>query len=110
MSPLPVISALLAFQAASPVSGILEGIDADKRFVLLIIAIGCGTGIILGTFGILSSAFNSLHRRRVETDLKRDMIDRGMSADEIAKIIESAMPPEDATQRLIASWAKKKSG
>jgi hypothetical protein len=97
-------------QVATPVSGILEGIDADKRFVLLIIAIGCGTGIILGTFGILSGVFNSLHRRRVETDLKREMIDRGMSADEIAKIIESAMPPEDATQRLIASWAKKKSG
>jgi hypothetical protein len=76
----------------------------------LIIAIGCGTGIILGTFGILSSVFTSLHRRRVETDLKRDMLDRGMSADEIAKIIESAMPPEDACQRVIASWAKKKSG
>jgi hypothetical protein len=31
-----------------------------------------------------------------------------MSADEIEKIIESAAPPEDATQRLIASWANKK--
>jgi hypothetical protein len=41
-------------------------------------------------------------------ELKRDMIDRGMSAEEIAKIIESATPPEDATQRLIASWARKK--
>jgi hypothetical protein len=38
------------------------------------------------------------------------MLDRGMSADEIAKIIESAMPPEDACERVIASWAKKKSG
>jgi hypothetical protein len=42
-------------------------------------------------------------------DLKRDMIERGMSADEIAKVIESATPPDDATQRWIASWAKKKS-
>jgi hypothetical protein len=106
---LPLIAQIPADDATGTWSGLLHGIDADKRFVLLIIAIGCGTGIILGTFGILSSVFNSLHRRRVETDLKRDMIDRGMSADEIAKIIESAMPPEDATQRLIASWAKKKS-
>jgi hypothetical protein len=110
MTPLPLVYDLLAFQAASPMSGLLEGIDADKRFVLLIIAIGCGTGIILGTFGIASSLFSSIHRRRLENDLKRDMLDRGMSADEIAKIIEAAMPPEDACQRVIASWAKKKSG
>ena len=99
--------AILAFQDASLWSTALDGIDADKRFVLFIIGIGCGTGIILGTLGILSGAITSVYRRRAEMDLKRDMIDRGMSADEIAKVIESATPPEDATQRLIASWAKK---
>jgi hypothetical protein len=44
----------------------------------------------------------------VEAEMKRDMIERGMSADEIAKIIEAASPPEDGTQRWIASWARKK--
>jgi hypothetical protein len=87
----------------------LSGIDAEMRVLLLIVGIGCATGIILGTFGIVSSAINSIHRRRTEVDLKREMIERGMTADEIAKIIESASPPEDATQRWIASWAKKKS-
>jgi hypothetical protein len=110
MNQLSFHNALLAFQDASFWSSAFEGIDADKRFVLLIVGIGCGTGIILGTLGILSGAISSVHRRRAEMELKRDMIDRGMSADEIAKIIESATPPEDATQRLIASWAKKKSG
>jgi hypothetical protein len=89
-------------------STLLSGMKAEHRFVLLIIGIGCGTGIILGTFGILSGAISSVYRRRAEMELKRDMIDRGMSAEEIAKIIESATPPEDATQRLIASWARKK--
>jgi hypothetical protein len=102
--------AIVAFQDASFWSTALSGIEADHRFVLLIVGIGCGTGIILGTFGILSGAITSVYRRRAEMDLKRDMIDRGMSADEIAKVIESATPPEDATQRLIASWARKKSG
>jgi hypothetical protein len=106
---LPLVAQALAVDSGSRVSGLLEGIDADKRFALLIVAIGCGTGIILGTFGILSSAINSLHRRRAEMDLKRDMIERGMSADEIARIIECAAPPDEATERLIASWAKKKS-
>jgi hypothetical protein len=40
--------------------------------------------------------------------MKRDMIERGMSAEEITKIIESASPPEDATERWSASWGKKK--
>jgi len=34
--------------------------------------------------------------------MKREMIERGMSADEITKVIEAAMPPEDAT-RTVAS-------
>jgi|SRR5688572_7577087 len=89
-------------------SGMFFGLDPDKRFVLLIVAIGCSVGIILGTLGILSGMINSIHRRRVEANMKRDMIERGMSADEIAKIIESVTPPEDATQRWIASWGKCK--
>jgi hypothetical protein len=105
---------LLLAQAPAPLqesgfwSTAVSGIEAEHRFVLLIIGIGCATGVILGSFGIISSAITSIYRRRAEMDLKREMIERGMSADEIAKIIESATPPEDATQRLIASWAKKK--
>jgi hypothetical protein len=109
------MNAWLLAQALSPpdnvgfFTALLSGMKAEHRFVLLIIGIGCGTGVILGTLGIISSAITSVVRRRAEMDLKRDMIDRGMSAEEIAKVIESATPPEDATQRLIASWARKKS-
>src|SRR5688572_10803416 len=109
------MNAWLLAQAVSPpdnvgfFSALLSDMKAEHRFVLLIIGIGCGTGVILGTLGIISGAITSVVRRRAEMDLKRDMIDRGMSGEEIAKVIESATPPEDATQRLIASWARKKS-
>jgi hypothetical protein len=73
----------------------LSGIDPDKRFVLLIIAIGCTIPIVLGTLGIITSSIDAIHRRRVEMELKRDMIERGMSADEIAKVIESTTPAAD---------------
>jgi hypothetical protein len=108
------MNAWLLAQAVSPpdnvgfFSTLLSDMEAEHRFVLLIVGIGCGTGIILGTLGIISGAITSVVRRRAEMELKRDMIDRGMSAEEIAKVIESATPPEDATQRLIASWARKK--
>jgi hypothetical protein len=105
---------LLLGQAAAPFqdvgfwSNALSGIEAEHRFVLLIVSIGCATGIILGTFGIISGAITSIYRRRAEMDLKREMIERGMSAEEITKVIEAATPPDDATERWIASWAKKK--
>jgi hypothetical protein len=85
------------------------GLNPDNRFTLLIVAIGCATGVLCTLVVFASSTINSIHRRRVEADMKREMIERGMSADEIAKIVESASPPEDGTQRWIASWAKKKS-
>jgi hypothetical protein len=40
------------------------------------------TAIVTG--GIV---INSIHRRRVETELKRELLERGMSADEIATVI-----------------------
>jgi hypothetical protein len=49
---------------------------------------------------------DAAHRRRTEADLKREMLDRGMSVDEIVKVIEAAAPPEDAAGRWIASWGK----
>jgi hypothetical protein len=85
----------------------LQELDPSKRFALIIVAIGCATGVICTLVVFISSTINSIHHRRVEADMKRDMIERGMSADEITKVIEAAMPPEDATQRWIASWAKK---
>ncbi|HEY2760335.1 MAG TPA: hypothetical protein VGI75_06320 [Pirellulales bacterium] len=81
--------------------------DHDQRFALMIVVIGCATGIICALSTFVLHTINSIHRRRVEADLKREMLDRGMGADDIAKIIEAAAPPEDGTQRWIASWARK---
>jgi hypothetical protein len=88
-------------------SDLFFGLDQDQRFVLLIVAIGCVTGIIIATVGIISGAITTVHRRRHLADLKREMLDRGMPADEIARIVE-ASPPEDALSRWAACWGKKK--
>jgi hypothetical protein len=83
-------------------------LDPDKNFALIVVVIGCVTGVICTLVIFISSTIISVHRRRTEIDIKREMIERGMSADEITKIIEAVSPPEDATQRWIASWAKAK--
>jgi hypothetical protein len=79
------------------------GLDQGQRFVLLIIAIGCATGIIISLVAILSGLVGTIHRRRGEGELKRELIDRGMSAEEIARIVEAA-PPQDWLER----WATSK--
>jgi|RhiMethySRZTD1v2_1073278.scaffolds.fasta_scaffold2846812_1 hypothetical protein len=86
------------------------GIDAKERFPLIIIIVGCATGVICTAIVFLSNTITSIHRRRLEVEMKREMIERGMSAEEIATIIEAAPPLEDGTQRWIASWGKAKRG
>jgi hypothetical protein len=91
-------------------TGMMSDLDAKQRFALLIVGIACGTGVICTVVVFVSSTLVSFHRRRLEAQMKREMIERGMSADEIVKIIEAAPPLEDGSQRWMASWgAAKKS-
>ena len=87
---------------------ILEGLTPDHRFVVMLTAMGCLTGIIISLASFVASWFSSSQRRRIEAELKREMLDRGMSVDEVVKLVEAAGPPEDAAGRWIASWGKCK--
>ena len=100
---------LILAQAADQWTDVFFGLDEGKRFVLLIVAIGCATGVICTIVGCLSGVINSVHRRRVEMEMKREMLDRGMTADEVAKVIESSTP-QDGLDRWVASWGKRKTG
>jgi hypothetical protein len=83
------------------------GFDAEQRFVVVLVAMGCALVLTISVAGIIAGVATAIHKRRSEEGLKRDMLDRGMSADEIAKVIESARGPEDALGRLVANWGKK---
>ena len=90
-----------------PWSGsILEGLVPEQRFVIVLTMLGCATGIVISLAGIASSWAAASQRRRIEADLKREMLDRGMSVDEVVKIIEAAPPPEDDFGRWISCWGK----
>ena len=100
---------LVAATAADPWSGsIFSGLDEDKRFVVILTVLGCATGALISTVSIVASSLGAIHRRRTEVELKREMLDRGMSAEEVEKVVEAAAPLEDATSRWIASWCKRK--
>ncbi|MCG8449588.1 MAG: hypothetical protein MI725_08420 [Pirellulales bacterium] len=76
------------------------GLDQDQRFVLLLVAIGCATAVLIAITAIGAGVYNSVKRRRQDMELKQEMLDRGMSAEEIAEVIK-ATPVEDYVSRWI---------
>lgn len=83
------------------------GLDQGQRFVIILAAIGCLTGVVVTLAGIIYSACNAAHRRRLEAELKRELLDRGMTADEVVKVIE-ASAPEDVAARAVQAWCRRK--
>ena len=88
---------------------LLFGLDQNQRFVILLVAIGCTAGVICTLVGCVSSAASTMHRHRLEAEMKRDMLDRGMNAEEIARVVESSQP-KDFLERWAAACNKKKVG
>jgi hypothetical protein len=100
--------ALLA-QDGDEWSDVFLGMGESQRFVLLISIIGCATGIICLIVGCVSGAVTSIHRHRLDAEMKREMLDRGMSAEEIARVVESKQP-KDWLDRWAAGQRKRKTG
>lgn len=83
------------------------GLDQEQRFVLLIIMIVASTAILIVIPSIIATVYSGMHRRQAEMELKQEMLDRGMSAEEIAEVIKAA-PVEDAASRWVEGWKQKK--
>lgn len=71
-------------------------IDGDQGFVLIMVALGCLTAIVI----VSVVMFTSFSSRREENRFKQELLDRGLSADEIETVIK-ATPPEGAAERYI---------
>jgi hypothetical protein len=71
----------------------------------LIAIISVGGGLLIALLSIGVGAWHKVRAEQISADLKRDMLDRGMSADEIKTVLEAgpSRPPA-----MSVSW--KKSG
>jgi hypothetical protein len=97
---------LFLLAQTADVSSFFEGFDGDQRFVLTIIGIGCVTFVSVVLVSVLSTYWHKIKSDQIEADLKRDMLDRGMTADEIQKVIEAT--PQSGFDRFVGSWCKKR--
>ena len=110
MSFTSAISGLLAQTPELPPDPWAEtvlGFDPEQRFALIIVALGCATGLIITLACVISSALSHAHQRRLEIELKREMLDRGMSAEEVARVIETTVP-DQTTNYLNAMFGRRK--
>jgi hypothetical protein len=104
----PMLLADAAVQTTDPWASTFFGLDSDKRFVLMIVGIGCATGILIALPSVVLNLVGNIQRHRLNMEFKREMLDRGMSADEISKVIESAPLPEDGFGRWVAGLGKSR--
>ncbi len=61
--------------------------DAGERFPLVVVMIVFGTLALIVIVGIVATTVKSMHRHRLDDALKRELIDRGMEAEEIERIV-----------------------
>jgi hypothetical protein len=71
---------------------LLGRMDGEMIALLIVVGIGSFVAVILGSLGLVTSMVNSIQRHRAELSFKREMVERGMSAEDIARVIEAASP------------------
>jgi hypothetical protein len=85
------LSPLIAQMSAEPVEvqSLWAGFDGDQRFVLAIIGVTCLTLILIVLGCVTAAVWSAVRTKQIDADLRRDMLDRGMTADEIDKVMSS---------------------
>ena len=71
------------------VAAIERWLDPDKlAFVLPAFVVACV--LLVGIVRIISDAWERIRRAQIESDLKLDMLDRGLSAEDIERIVNAS--------------------
>ena len=84
--------------ATVDLSSFVEGLDSEGR--TLVVALILGT--VVGISGIIASVINRIHRRNAEMAIKQDMLERGLSVDEIERVLAAKSADLDRRRWLRA--------
>src|SRR4051812_48843385 len=71
----------------SQIGPMMDGLNPSQVTALAIVGMGVFVFTVIALAGILVSNWASVSKVRLETALKQQMIERGMSAEEIIKIL-----------------------
>ncbi|QDU87363.1 hypothetical protein Pla175_07220 [Pirellulimonas nuda] len=74
---------------ASWLQNLLGQLNGSDLVAVVLLSILCVTGVAIVITVVSTLTIKTIHRRSAETQLKREMLDRGFSVDEIVKLIEA---------------------
>jgi len=80
------ITSWLLAQTAAP-DWFFSRLDSNELLGLS----GLAVGLIIGLAALSFSLIDKMHRRRTEVELKREMVERGMSVDEIERVLAARL-------------------
>jgi hypothetical protein len=66
-------------------------LDPDTLVLVLIF----GGGMVVGLVGIIAHHWRRLRQTEIETEMKREMLNRGMSAEDVERVIKASASPAD---------------
>jgi hypothetical protein len=78
--------------AATTEAGVQSLLDLSPgdRLPVVIVTIVFAAGIIIASVAIIGGFVHTFNRHRLETDLKRELLDRGLSPDEVVRVIQAS--------------------
>jgi hypothetical protein len=79
--------------ATNTLGGLINELSPGDRAPAVVMTIVAGMVLVMVVAAIVSKTACRIHKARLEDTLKRELIDRGFSADEIAKIVETSALP-----------------
>ncbi len=106
MNYLPLLFARVPVTDADGLPTDFYGLDRDQRFVVILVVVSCVTLLLLVIGCVAAACWNAVRQREVEAELKQDMLDRGMNAEEIEQVVKAQ--PKEGLDHWMEVWAKKK--
>jgi hypothetical protein len=92
--------------AAKTVWDVLEGIPGGDRAPVIGISVLMAVLLVMFVAAIVGKTMCRMQQARLEDALKRELVDRGFSADDVAKIVQSAANTEQRGPfRVWRRWA-----
>jgi hypothetical protein len=87
----------------------IAAMSSAQYLALAIVAMGVGFLTLVSLAGIIVPAWASVCKSRMETALKQQMVERGMSADEILTVLSGPVPSTNivnlpAASEVVVEW------
>ncbi len=87
----------------SPFASFIFAMSPAQNVALAIVGMVVGFVTLVSLTGIIVSAWANAYKLRLDTTLKQQMVDRGMSADEIVTVLSGPVPSTNAVDLPCAS-------